>query len=90
MKAKLGNAPIAWSNDDLEELSDDVSLQECLRQASVAGSPGWKQAPLSYGYGPTGTASTAAQYAVLRWLVPPATSLKEIGTWKKTRIAETI
>lgn len=37
MKAKLGIAPIAWWNDDLEELSDDVSLEECLRQASVAG-----------------------------------------------------
>ena len=40
MKAKLGIAPIAWWNDDLEELSDDVSLQECLRQASVAGFTG--------------------------------------------------
>ena len=37
MKAKLGIAPIAWWNDDLAELSDDVSLEECLRQASVAG-----------------------------------------------------
>lgn len=40
MKAKLGIAPIAWWNDDLAELSDDVSLQECLRQASVAGFTG--------------------------------------------------
>ena len=40
MKAKLGIAPIAWWNDDLEELSDDVSLDECLRQASVAGYTG--------------------------------------------------
>ena len=40
MKAKLGIAPIAWWNDDLEELSDDVSLEECLRQASVAGFTG--------------------------------------------------
>ncbi|KRW95620.1 myo-inosose-2 dehydratase [Paracoccus sp. MKU1] len=37
MKAKLGIAPIAWWNDDLAELSDDVSLEECLRQASEAG-----------------------------------------------------
>ena len=36
MKAKLGIAPIAWWNDDLAELSDDVSLEECLRQASEA------------------------------------------------------
>lgn len=40
MKAKLGIAPIAWWNDDLVELSDDVSLEECLRQASVAGYTG--------------------------------------------------
>ena len=40
LKAKLGIAPIAWWNDDLPELSDDVSLDECLRQASVAGFTG--------------------------------------------------
>lgn len=40
MEAKLGIAPIAWWNDDLKELSDDVSLEECLRQASVAGFTG--------------------------------------------------
>ena len=39
-KAKLGIAPIAWWNDDLEALSDDVSLEECLRQASDAGYSG--------------------------------------------------
>ena len=32
MKAKLGMSPIAWWNDDLVELSEDVSLEECLRQ----------------------------------------------------------
>lgn len=40
MRAQLGIAPIAWWNDDLAELSDDVSLEECLRQASVAGFTG--------------------------------------------------
>ena len=40
LKARLGIAPIAWWNDDLEELSDDVSLEECLRQASIAGFTG--------------------------------------------------
>lgn len=40
LKAKLGIAPIAWWNDDLEELSDDVSLDECLRQAAEAGLTG--------------------------------------------------
>jgi inosose dehydratase len=40
MKAQLGIAPIAWWNDDLPELSDDVSLEECLRQAREAGFTG--------------------------------------------------
>lgn len=40
MRAKLGIAPIAWWNDDLAELSDDVSLEECLRQARDAGFTG--------------------------------------------------
>lgn len=40
MKARLGIAPIAWWNDDLPELSDDVSLDECLRQAHEAGFKG--------------------------------------------------
>ena len=38
--ARLGIAPIAWWNDDLAELSDDVSLEECLRQAAEAGFTG--------------------------------------------------
>lgn len=37
LKAHLGIAPIAWWNDDDASLSDDVSLEEALRQASVAG-----------------------------------------------------
>ncbi len=40
MKARLGIAPIAWWNDDLAELSDDVSLEECLAQAREAGFTG--------------------------------------------------
>ena len=40
MRAELGIAPIAWWNDDLPELSDDVSLEECLRQAREAGFTG--------------------------------------------------
>lgn len=40
LKARLGISPIAWWNDDLEELSDDVSLEECLRQASEVGFTG--------------------------------------------------
>ncbi len=40
LKAKLGISPICWWNDDLVELSDDVSLEECLRQASLAGYTG--------------------------------------------------
>jgi inosose dehydratase len=40
MKARLGMSPIAWWNDDLAELSDDVSLEECLRQSRSAGFTG--------------------------------------------------
>ncbi len=43
MKAKLGMSPIAWWNDDLTELSDDVSLEECLRQSRSAGFTGMEQ-----------------------------------------------
>ena len=40
MKAKLGMSPIAWWNDDLPELSDDVTLEECLRQSRSSGFTG--------------------------------------------------
>lgn len=40
MKARLGMSPIAWWNDDLPDLSDDVSLEECLRQSRSAGFTG--------------------------------------------------
>src|SRR5690606_35773180 len=40
MKARLGMSPIAWWNDDLPELSDDVSLEECQRQSRAAGCTG--------------------------------------------------
>jgi len=40
LKAKLGMSPIAWWNDDLIELSEDVSLEECLRQSRSAGFTG--------------------------------------------------
>lgn len=40
MKARLGIAPIAWWNDDLAELSSDISLEGCLSEASQAGFTG--------------------------------------------------
>ncbi len=40
LKAKLGIAPIAWWNDDLPELSDDVTLDDCMSQARDAGFTG--------------------------------------------------
>ncbi len=43
MKARLGMSPIAWWNDDLVELSDDVSLEECLRQSRSAGFTGMEK-----------------------------------------------
>ena len=43
LKAKLGMSPIAWWNDDLPDLSDDVSLEECLRQSRAAGFTGMEK-----------------------------------------------
>ena len=43
LKARLGISPIAWWNDDLKELSDDVSLEECLRQSRSAGFTGMEK-----------------------------------------------
>ena len=40
MKAKLGIAPIAWSNDDLPELGGETSLETCLNEAHQAGFSG--------------------------------------------------
>ena len=40
MKARLGIAPIAWWNDDLAELSGDISLEGCLGEAREAGFTG--------------------------------------------------
>ena len=40
MKAKLGIAPIAWSNDDLPELGGQTSLETCLSEAKMAGFTG--------------------------------------------------
>ena len=37
MKAKIGIAPIAWSNDDLPELGGETSLETCLSEAKLAG-----------------------------------------------------
>ena len=38
--ARLGIAPIAWSNDDLPELGGDTSLETCLSEARLAGFSG--------------------------------------------------
>ena len=40
MKAKLGIAPIAWTNDDLPELGGDTPLETCLSDARLAGYAG--------------------------------------------------
>jgi inosose dehydratase len=40
MKAKLGIAPIAWTNDDLPELGGDTTLETCLSEARKAGFSG--------------------------------------------------
>jgi inosose dehydratase len=40
MRAKLGVAPIAWTNDDLPELGGKTSLETCLTEARAAGFTG--------------------------------------------------
>lgn len=40
MKAKLGIAPIAWSNDDLPELGGETTLETCLSESRLAGFSG--------------------------------------------------
>lgn len=40
MKARLGIAPIAWSNDDLPELGGQTPLETCLRESRAAGFSG--------------------------------------------------
>lgn len=39
-KARLGIAPIAWSNDDLPQLGGDTPLETCLRESRLAGFDG--------------------------------------------------
>ncbi len=40
MSIKLGIAPIAWSNDDMPELGGKTPLEQCLKEASLAGFTG--------------------------------------------------
>lgn len=40
MRARLGIAPIAWSNDDLPELGGETPLETCLAEARLAGFTG--------------------------------------------------
>ncbi len=40
LTARLGIAPIAWSNDDLPELGGETTLETCLSQARAAGFTG--------------------------------------------------
>ena len=40
MKAKLGIAPIAWSNDDLPELGGETTLDTCLSESKLSGVTG--------------------------------------------------
>ena len=40
MSIRLGIAPIAWSNDDMPELGGKTPLEQCLKEASLAGFTG--------------------------------------------------
>jgi inosose dehydratase len=44
LKAKLGMSPIAWWNDDLPQLSDDVSLENASGSRARRASPAWRRA----------------------------------------------
>jgi len=37
---RIGVNPIGWTNDDLETLGDDISLDTCLRETRQAGYAG--------------------------------------------------
>ncbi|HMB48755.1 MAG TPA: myo-inosose-2 dehydratase [Afifellaceae bacterium] len=43
MKAKLGIAPIGWTNDDLPELGGDIALETCLSDSQAAGFSGMER-----------------------------------------------
>jgi len=43
MKAKLGIAPIGWTNDDLPELGGDIPLETCLADSQAAGYSGMER-----------------------------------------------
>lgn len=40
MNVSIGINPITWSNDDLQYVGENISLQTCLREASAAGYDG--------------------------------------------------
>ncbi|HMB61338.1 MAG TPA: myo-inosose-2 dehydratase [Xanthomonadales bacterium] len=40
MNPRIGINPISWSNDDLQYIGGDISLQTCLREAAAAGYDG--------------------------------------------------
>lgn len=40
LNIELGINPLTWTNDDCEELGDDISLEQCLSEARLAGFTG--------------------------------------------------
>lgn len=40
LKAKLGIAPIVWTNDDLPELGGQISFEQCISEMALAGYEG--------------------------------------------------
>lgn len=40
MTVRIGANPICWSNDDMQSLGDDISLETCLREAKEIGFQG--------------------------------------------------
>ena len=40
MTVRIGANPICWSNDDMQELGDDITLETCLKEAASVGFEG--------------------------------------------------
>ena len=43
MSVRLGVNPIGWSNDDLQDIGGDISLETCLSEAREAGFEGMEK-----------------------------------------------
>mgnify|MGYP000668377792 CR=1 FL=1 len=45
---KIGIAPINWSNDDMPELGENITLDQCLSEMQTAGYDGTESVPCTH------------------------------------------